>query len=81
MLINRNPFAREELHRATIHLGSEAPSSATCSWCGNVRHTKSGKPYLYEYGTERDGISASYTARQNHSGLFCCKGCHDSYHS
>jgi len=76
MLINRDPFARQELHRSREYVTSQA-----CSECGGIRKTKSGRYFLYCYGTERDGVSASYTARQNHKGLFCCKSCHDSYHS
>jgi hypothetical protein len=69
-LINRNPFARTELHRKTVQL--EIGSGQTCGWCGFVRD--GGK--LYRYYTETDGGRTN-----DHSGLFCCKSCHDSYHS
>ncbi len=68
-LINRDPFARQELHREVIDsYGSD------CSWCGQTR--KGGK--LYVYYTERDGLQNN---RRTHNGAFCCKGCHDAYHS
>lgn len=79
MLINRDPFARQELHRETIHLGSEAPSTATCAWCGNVRRNArypGNPPTLYQYSAQSDGGRIG-----QHKGLFCCKSCHDSYHS
>lgn len=66
-LINRDPFAREELHRETVD-----SMGVTCSWCGSVR--KDNK--LYVYYTETDG-----GRRHTHNGSFCCKSCHDAYHS
>ena len=65
--ISRDPFARSELHRETVDAGN-----ATCDWCGSVR--KGNK--LYEYRTESDGGRTF-----PHEGLFCCKSCHDDYHS
>lgn len=57
VLISRDPFARQELHRETIDAMGD-----TCSWCGNVR--KGNK--LYVYYTERElnaAQSASETVR------------------
>lgn len=69
MLVSRDPFARQELHRETVPaLGS------TCSWCGQVRETKRGN-MLYRYYIEKDG-----RARKNYiSGLFCSIGCMRDY--
>ena len=63
---SRDPFARSELHRETVDA-----RNASCSWCGQVR--KGGK--LYSYRTETDRGSKFV-----HPGLFCCKGCHDTYY-
>ena len=63
-LMNRDPFARTELHRNVY-----ARPNAECSWCG----TKDRR--LYEYRTETDGGWS-----HEHKGLFCSKSCHDSYH-
>lgn len=67
--ISRDSFARESLMREVVGWAKHKG----CSWCGNFnRHSK-----LFRYGTERDdraGVSW-------HKGLFCCKGCHDTYHS
>jgi len=71
VLINRDPFARQELHRR-----NEYNLSRTCDWCGNVRATRGGRKYLYVYETQPD---AGRT--HEHAGRFCCKSCHDSYHS
>ena len=75
MFISCDPFAREELHRKNVDA-----SHATCHFCGSVRFTKAGKPYLYRYYTERDGVYTSLVGPQYHSGLFCSKSCHDAYH-
>jgi hypothetical protein len=72
--INRDPFARQELHREVVkpEPSQFSPSVPTCSWCGQTR--KNGS--LFAYSTESDG-----GRRSTHRGLFCCKSCHDSYHS
>lgn len=43
MLVRRDPFARQELHRRTYSVKGD------CNWCGsnNIR--------VYEYWTETDG--------------------------
>jgi hypothetical protein len=67
-MINRDPFARHELHRETVS------TREACKWCGGTR--KGGK--LFEYRTERDDSTVS--RRSVHNGLFCSKSCHDAYH-
>ena len=64
-MINRDPFAREELHRDAV------ATADTCRWCGGTR--RGGK--LFAYATETDG-----GRRYEHRGLFCGKSCHDAYH-
>lgn len=64
--INRDPFAREELHREVV-----TPRRGGCDCCGGLRRNNT----LFEYRTETDG------GRSNkHRGQFCGKSCHDSYH-
>lgn len=80
-LVSRDPFAREELHRETVHV----PDTKTCSWCSGIRwngkrtvpgHTaKGGTRTLFAYRTETDG-----GRHIEHNGLFCSKSCHDSFH-
>lgn len=73
-LVNRDPFARQELHSqvATVMNG------ATCDWCGQVRMSKhkTPVPQLLSFVTETDGGS-----KHRHRGLFCSKSCHDDYHN
>jgi hypothetical protein len=71
-LISRDPFARTELHRFNSrHLGQ----GLTCDWCGSKGRQLKFDWLLYRYTTETDGGSMV------HDGVFCCKSCHDSYHS
>ena len=70
VLINRNPFAREELHR-----DFGGPNS--CDWCGNFRTGKKGQPIrLFRYYIETDDGRVSM-----HPGEFCSKSCYDSYNA
>lgn len=69
-LINRDPFAREELHRMRLFV-----SGTTCNWCGSVKRTRKGDAYLFVYETQTDGGRSHV-----HKGSFCCKSCHDAYH-
>jgi hypothetical protein len=64
-LINRDPFAREELHRESVVI------DIGCSWCGQKR----GDKRLYRYFTEQDS-----GRRSVHRGFFCNIECHNSYH-
>lgn len=66
-LINRDPFAREELHRETIDA-----NGVTCSWCGQPRNDKK----LYVYYVEHDA-----GRRRTLNGQFCSIGCLHDYHS
>lgn len=67
--VSRDPFARETLYRDNV------PTHGECSWCGQVRRTPKGKPYLYQYSTVTDGGRTHV-----HRGLFCSKSCHDAFH-
>ncbi len=68
-LINRDPFARIELHRSVIQ---NTTTNHTCDWCGMAPNAHR----LFQYYTESDGGRRWY-----HKGQFCCKSCHDDYHS
>jgi hypothetical protein len=70
MLVNRDPFAREELHKQREYVTSRA-----CDWCGGVKKTATGRHYLYVYRTMTDDGTTHI-----HNGAFCDKTCHDSYH-
>jgi hypothetical protein len=66
-LIRRDPWARIELHRATV-----SPSwSETCAWCGN----RNGHGKLFRYRIESDSGRKSEDAK-----LFCSVTCRDSYY-
>lgn len=67
-LINRDPFAREEIHRETIE------TNESCKFCGNTR--KSGK--LFWYYILRDRIN---NRRANIGGFFCSISCMRAYHN
>jgi hypothetical protein len=70
-VISRDPFARLDIIRRTVFCDARGE----CAWCGQTRTTKSGRPFLYEYGYNEDQNN-----RNNFSGkLFCSKACHDSY--
>lgn len=66
VMVDRNPFARSELHREIVD------TSERCDWCG-LKRGSTGK--LFKYSTQNDGGS-----RFTHKGHFCSKGCHDNYH-
>lgn len=66
MLVNRDPFAREELHRTCVI------SENSCSWCGGKR--KGGK--LFKYLIQQDDGRMGWI-----KGIFCCVSCMRSYHS
>jgi len=71
--ISRDPFARTTLVRESVR----CVHGETCNWCGNTRH-RNGKPtkFLFRYATQHDGGRLS-----THTGLFCSRSCHDTYHS
>ena len=72
MLICRDPFAREELHRAAIHK-TELPRGASCQGCGNLN----GRGGLYRYRVEPDSISGRSYPDQH---LFCSVACRRTYY-
>jgi len=65
--INRDPFAREELHRKSVQV-----SHQTCAWCGNVRRGSR----LFRYRVESDGGRKSEDSK-----LFCSLDCRRSFYS
>jgi hypothetical protein len=73
MLVTRNPFAREELHRERVKVNQ---SLITCAWCGNVRGDKE-RPWLYRFWVERDD---RWGSKDEIKGLFCSKECLRSYY-
>lgn len=77
--LSHDALARTELHRENVFV-TQADSfgnyAQDCAWCGSVRRTRTGKPFLYRYSTTRDDAGRASV----HKGLFCSKSCHDSYH-
>lgn len=73
MLVSRDPFAREELHKESVTKWIDHKS---CAWCGNHAKTSSGKKRLWQFRLETDGGS---TFRID--GLFCSKSCFNIYHN
>lgn len=66
MLVNRDPFARQELHRISV------TTKQTCRACGANRKGK-----LYQYSIERDSLRRN---SNDLSGLFCSVSCMRQYH-
>lgn len=71
--ISHDAFGRFSLVRRLYGL-----PGITCSFCGRQRKRKYVKA-LFQYGTERDDRPGEHNVSW-HSGEFCSKGCHDSYH-
>lgn len=69
--ISRDSFARLDAIRQNVWVNSHK----TCDNCGQVRLTKTGKRYLYQYGVWYDGGRKDWGTR-----LFCSKQCRDDYH-
>lgn len=69
-LISRDSFARQELHRERENF----PGDNTCSFCGQVKVTLKGRPYLYRYYTETDS-----GRKHELRGLFCSVSCLRAY--
>lgn len=65
--IARDPFARETLVRITEF----APKPSGCDWCGDVKKTRLGKPFLFRYGVERDARPKPVWQERE----FCCVEC------
>lgn len=70
--ISRNLFAREELHKEVVY------TSCTCKWCGQIKTTKKGKSFLYQYNIQPDSIR---NIVNNIEGLFCSISCMKTYYS
>ena len=72
-LINRDPFARIELHRRQVKVTTEV-----CKECGQAKPRRhKGKPdsnVLYEFWGESDGGRSWSIA-----GLFCSTSCMRAY--
>ena len=64
-IVERNPFARVTLLARRV----QNPDT-TCYWCGNVRTTRSSKPWLYQFFIEPDA-GASYDIEH----LYCSREC------
>lgn len=69
MLINRDPFARAELHKRNEY-------GASCAECGNQRVTKTGRRYAFRYRTEFDSIAGRAS---EDSRAFCSIACRRAY--
>ena len=70
--VRRDGFARHELVRQTVE------TNKTCDWCGS-RRVRQGKKLdkMYQYGTEQDSRPGRIDWENQ---VFCCIGCHDTYH-
>lgn len=80
-LVNRDPFARIELHRERVYLGASlrgyVAGKFECAWCGRTQCTpRSKKPYLFCYRTESDGGRVQPDYR-----LFCSIECRRAFNS
>lgn len=69
--ISRDPFARHTITRVTVKY-----PVGSCGWCGSIRRTKTGVPFLYRYNVVHDSGRTDTGA-----GLFCSIDCHRTYHS
>lgn len=67
MLVTRDSFAREELHRELVCTNS------SCDWCRGHRRTAK----LWRYSVEPDSIGSRVSTL---NGLFCSASCFRSYH-
>lgn len=66
MFVNRDPYARTELHRSSrVAVGSES-----CSWCGGL----AARGRLLKYRVEFDG-----GRRVDLPGVFCSISCMRAY--
>ena len=74
MLIERDPFARQELHAERI----KSPAT-DCALCGSCRQSwrngKPGKWWLYQFRTEHDGGRVDQEQK-----LFCSLACREAYY-
>lgn len=72
--VMRDPFARGTLTAERVH-----SPAGTCSWCGQLRTTRNGRPWLYRFGWDDDQNSPRYSGKD--SRLFCSRSCRETYHS
>ena len=68
---NHDVFSRTDYIKHRVQAGEE-----TCAFCGNVKTTKKGIKFLYQYGFIKDGI---YTKEQFQDKLFCSVSCMRNY--
>ena len=73
--ISHDAFARFTISRDTRFIAAGAQT--TCAFCGQIKQTRNGRKFLYQYFSEVDGIS---TRREAIPGLFCSIGCCRAYH-
>lgn len=75
-LINRDPFAREELHRERVHFPALS-NPPGCAWCGRTSCSPLAKvPYLFRYTVETDDGRKHPDVK-----LFCCIDCRRAYNA
>lgn len=72
--ISRDPFSRTTLVRMVANTSDLIKGG--CSWCGNFN--RYSPPSLFKYGTEADDSPGNTNW---HTGVFCSKDCHDTYHT
>lgn len=80
-LVNRDPFAREELHRERVHNGAVRQgylaTKFECAWCGRTSCSPLARvPYLFRYTVETDS-GRKYPDNK----LFCCLPCRRAYNA
>lgn len=61
-------ISRDPFARTELHK-KKVTTNGSCDWCGS-------ETSLYRFQTESDGGKVNC-----HTGRFCCKSCHDAYHS
>jgi hypothetical protein len=74
----RNPFARESRTRRRVWVAGAASVARIergCGWCGQLRHTRRGRAYLYRYGVTPDAGRDFEDSR-----LFCSVACCDTFY-
>lgn len=71
-LVSRDPIARLELHSRRDY---DNLHGCGCAWCGELRHTPKGRPFLMTFWHESDGGRKSEVP-----GRFCTVSCYRSYH-
>lgn len=75
--IARDPFARYDTVRRTIHYGPDRDT--TCAWCGQRgRVNVNGFARLFQYGTHTDGL---LTRAEFDDHVFCSIDCCRTYHT